>query len=44
VLIGKIFIEGTQIRTAMVLPFNLPPIISLSTSGDFEYQLEAFEG
>jgi hydrophobe/amphiphile efflux-1 (HAE1) family protein len=43
-LIGKIFAEGTQIRTAMVLPFNLPPIIGLSTSGGFEYQLEALEG
>jgi multidrug efflux pump subunit AcrB len=27
-----------------VLPFNLPPIIGLSTSGGFEYQLEALEG
>ena len=43
-LISKIFAEGTQVRTAMVLPFNLPPIIGLSTSGGFEYQLEALEG
>ncbi len=28
----------------MVLPFNLPPIIGLSTSGGFEYQLDALEG
>lgn len=28
----------------MVLSFNLPAIIGLSTSGGFEYQLEAFEG
>jgi multidrug efflux pump subunit AcrB len=27
-----------------VLPFNLPPIIGLSTSGGFEFQLEALEG
>ena len=27
-----------------MLPFNLPPIIGLSTSGGFEYQLEALEG
>ena len=26
------------------LPFNLPPIIGLSTSGGFEYQLETLEG
>jgi multidrug efflux pump subunit AcrB len=33
-----------QIRTATSFPFNLPPIIGLSTSGGFEYQLEALEG
>ena len=27
-----------------MLPFNLPPIIGLSTIGGFEYQLEALEG
>jgi multidrug efflux pump subunit AcrB len=26
------------------VPFNLPPIIGLSTSGGFEYQLEALQG
>lgn len=43
-LIGKVFVEGTQVRAAQVLPFNLPAIIGLSTSGGFEYQLEALEG
>jgi hydrophobe/amphiphile efflux-1 (HAE1) family protein len=38
------FGAGTQIRQANVLPFNLPPIIGLSTSGGFEYQLDALEG
>ena len=38
------FGAGSQIRQANVLPFNLPPIIGLSTSGGFEYQLEALEG
>ena len=33
-----------QIRTANVVAFNLPPIIGLSTSGGFEYQLEALRG
>jgi hydrophobe/amphiphile efflux-1 (HAE1) family protein len=42
--IGQTFVGGTQIRQASVLPFNLPPIIGLSTSGGFEYQLEALEG
>ena len=38
------FAEGQQIRTANIVAFNLPPIIGLSTSGGFEYQLEALEG
>ena len=33
-----------RIRSAVVFPFNLPPIIGLSTSGGFEYQLENLEG
>jgi hydrophobic/amphiphilic exporter-1 (mainly G- bacteria), HAE1 family len=43
-LIARIFAEGQQIRTATIIPFNLPPIIGLSTSGGFEYELEALEG
>jgi hydrophobe/amphiphile efflux-1 (HAE1) family protein len=43
-LIRRTFGAGSQIRQASVLPFNLPPIIGLSTSGGFEYQLEALEG
>lgn len=43
-LIGRTFAEGSQIRQANVLAFNLPPIIGLSTGGGFEYQLEALEG
>jgi hydrophobe/amphiphile efflux-1 (HAE1) family protein len=43
-LIGRTFALGAQIRQGNVLPFNLPPIIGLSTSGGFEYQLEAVEG
>lgn len=43
-LIGRTYGVGSQIRQANVLPFNLPPIIGLSTSGGFEYQLEALEG
>jgi hydrophobe/amphiphile efflux-1 (HAE1) family protein len=42
--IRRTFAEGAQIRQANVLPFNLPPIIGLSTSGGFEYQLDALEG
>ena len=43
-LIAKMFAEGRQIRTATVIPFNLPPIIGLSTTGGFEYRLEGLEG
>jgi hydrophobe/amphiphile efflux-1 (HAE1) family protein len=43
-LIRRIFAAGQQIRSANIVPFNLPPIIGLSTSGGFEYQLEALEG
>jgi hydrophobe/amphiphile efflux-1 (HAE1) family protein len=43
-LIGKVFGAAQGIRTATVIAFNLPPIIGLSTSGGFEYQLEALEG
>jgi hydrophobe/amphiphile efflux-1 (HAE1) family protein len=43
-LIRKMFADGQQVRTAAIVPFNLPPIIGLSTSGGFEYQLEALEG
>jgi multidrug efflux pump subunit AcrB len=42
--IQRTAIAGAQIRQANILPFNLPPIIGLSTSGGFEYQLEALEG
>ncbi len=43
-VLGRIFGAMQQIRSAVVFPFNLPPIIGLSTSGGFEYQLENLEG
>ncbi len=43
-LIQKVTREAAAIRTASVIAFNLPPIIGLSTTGGFEYQLEALEG
>ena len=43
-LIGRIFGIGQGVRSAMVLPFNLPPIIGLGTAGGFEYQIEGLEG
>ena len=43
-LIGRVFGESQAIRAATVFPFNLPPIIGLSPSGGFQYELEALEG
>ncbi len=43
-LIARVFTEGQQIRQATVIPFNLPPIIGLSTTGGFEYELEGLQG
>src|SRR5258706_1532588 len=42
--IQKVFAAGQQIRSANVFPINLPPVIGLSTTGGFEYQLESLEG
>jgi hydrophobe/amphiphile efflux-1 (HAE1) family protein len=43
-MIGRLFVAAQQIRSATVFPFNLPPIIGLSTTGGFEYVLENLEG
>jgi hydrophobe/amphiphile efflux-1 (HAE1) family protein len=43
-LIARVFGAGQEIRSATVIPFNLPPIIGLSTTGGFEYELEGLEG
>ncbi|NKJ39388.1 multidrug efflux RND transporter permease subunit [Rhizobium sp. SG570] len=44
VMIGKVFGGAQEIRSAMILPFNLPPVIGLSTSGGFEVMVESLEG
>ncbi|WP_395697158.1 efflux RND transporter permease subunit [Methylocella sp.] len=43
-LIAKLTREAAAVKTASTIAFNLPPIIGLSTTGGFEYQLEALEG
>ena len=43
-LVGRTFGAVQQIRSALIFPFNLPPIIGLGTGGGFEYQLEALQG
>jgi hydrophobe/amphiphile efflux-1 (HAE1) family protein len=37
-------VAAQQVRAADVLPFNLPPVVGLSTTGGFEYQLEDLQG
>ena len=36
--------RGTAAVPALVVPFNLPPIIGLGTGGGFQYQLQNLEG
>ncbi len=43
-LIGRMAAGLGGIRSAIAFPFNLPPIIGLSTGGGFEYQLQNLEG
>ena len=43
-VIGRVFGGVSQIRSANIFPFSLPPIIGLSTSGGFEFQMENLEG
>ncbi|WP_414463595.1 efflux RND transporter permease subunit [Hyphomicrobium sp. DY-1] len=43
-LIGQVTAAAQRISTAQIFAFNVPPIIGLSTSGGFEYQLENLEG
>jgi HAE1 family hydrophobic/amphiphilic exporter-1 len=43
-LIAKLAQSAQQIRAATILPFNLPPVVGLSTTGGFEYQLEDVSG
>ncbi|MDQ1199106.1 multidrug efflux RND transporter permease subunit [Agrobacterium sp. SORGH_AS 787] len=44
VVIGQVFGGVQEIRSAMILPFNLPPVIGLSTSGGFEAMVESLAG
>ncbi len=43
-LVGRTFAAVQQIRSAVIFPFNLPPIIGLGTGAGFEYQPEALQG
>ena len=36
--------QFAQLPAAIVIPFNLPPIIGLGTGAGFEYQLQSFSG
>ncbi len=43
-LIRKLMGQASQVLTASVFAFNLPPIMGISVSGGFEYQLQNLEG
>jgi hydrophobic/amphiphilic exporter-1 (mainly G- bacteria), HAE1 family len=43
-IIAKVRAEGAGVREANIIPFNVPPIIGLGTSGGFEYQLLDLQG
>jgi multidrug efflux pump subunit AcrB len=43
-LIGRLSIQGQQIRRANVIFYNLPPIIGLGNGSGFEYQLLSMTG
>ncbi len=43
-VINRLAVKSAPIAAARVMPFNLPPIIGLGTSGGFEYQLEDLQG
>jgi hydrophobe/amphiphile efflux-1 (HAE1) family protein len=43
-IIARVRAEGASIREANIIPFNVPPIIGLGTSGGFEYQLLDLQG
>ncbi|MCG6967878.1 MAG: multidrug efflux RND transporter permease subunit [Chromatiaceae bacterium] len=43
-VISRFAARSAAIASARVMPFNLPPIVGLGTSGGFEYQLEDLQG
>jgi HAE1 family hydrophobic/amphiphilic exporter-1 len=43
-ILQKLRTEMAALPEASVLPFNLPPIIGLGTSGGFEYQMQSLGG
>ncbi len=43
-VIGQTFGAAQRIRSANIVPFNLPPVIGLSTTGGFELMLESLRG
>jgi HAE1 family hydrophobic/amphiphilic exporter-1 len=43
-LLSRVRSQTIGLREAVVVPFNLPAIIGLSTTGGFEYQLQDLQG
>ncbi|MGC2521295.1 MAG: efflux RND transporter permease subunit, partial [Stellaceae bacterium] len=43
-VLARLRADFTKMPAAIVIPFNLPPIIGLGTGAGFEYQLQSFGG
>ena len=43
-IIRKVAMMTADIKEAMIIPFNMPAIMGISTSSDFEYMLQSTEG
>ena len=43
-IIKKVWAMTSDIKEATIIPFNLPPIMGVSMSNDFEYMLQSTEG
>ena len=43
-IIGRVWAMMSDIKEATIIPFNLPPIMGVSMTNDFEYMLQSTEG
>jgi hydrophobic/amphiphilic exporter-1 (mainly G- bacteria), HAE1 family len=43
-VLDRLRVDFLKIPAAIVIPFNLPPIIGLGTGAGFEYQLQSYSG
>ena len=43
-IIGRVYVMMSDIKEATIMPFNLPPIMGVSMTNNFEYMLQSTEG